>query len=336
MGASSLTTPSGVTGLSIRRGPDLDLDLDMGICGRTEGVRDAIVASIEGVSDCASVTAADMAAVTDPLVVASLTSLQAGDFAGLSGLRSLRLGGSGLTALPSGAFAGLSGLTFLVIMADTGVTALPADVFAGLASLNTLNIRRRPAGQPAVRRLRRPPRSDLLEAPRKPADRPAGGRVLGPCRTRSPVARGQSRRTLLLLDTDPGAHRHRRREPGRARPRHRAVPAERGRALRHGPHPDVEGGAASPDTVTIPAGDTVSPAVQVEAGGSNGRVTVRADGVMPAGFQGIAAAGEPLGLDFGRGSTAVYTFMLEENRSAGPIISRVRSSWARCRPPVTG
>ena len=41
-------------------------DTAAGICGRTEEVRDALVDLIPGVSDCAAVTAADLAAITGP------------------------------------------------------------------------------------------------------------------------------------------------------------------------------------------------------------------------------------------------------------------------------
>ena len=46
---------------------DDDIDTTAGICGRTEEVRDALVALIPGVSDCAAVTDADLAAITGPL-----------------------------------------------------------------------------------------------------------------------------------------------------------------------------------------------------------------------------------------------------------------------------
>ena len=97
------TVPATVRGVAFAAGAPLVLDMGTGICNRTPAVRDAILAGISGVSDCASVTETHLAAITGVLTVTSLTSLQAGDFGGLSGLQSLRLGGGGLTALPSDA-----------------------------------------------------------------------------------------------------------------------------------------------------------------------------------------------------------------------------------------
>ena len=61
---------------------------DVAVCDRTTQVRDAIVAEVAGVTDCADVTAADLADITDLEIIedSSLTSLQAGDFGGLTGL----------------------------------------------------------------------------------------------------------------------------------------------------------------------------------------------------------------------------------------------------------
>ena len=73
-----------------------------GICGRTEVVRDALVALIPGVSHCASVTAAHLAAITGELNLAGMhgehgaeptvTALAAGDFDGLTSLDELSAG----------------------------------------------------------------------------------------------------------------------------------------------------------------------------------------------------------------------------------------------------
>ena len=66
---------------------------DVAVCDRTSQVRDAIVSAVAGVSDCADVTAADLAAITELEIIedSSLTSLQAGDFGGLTGLTILDL-----------------------------------------------------------------------------------------------------------------------------------------------------------------------------------------------------------------------------------------------------
>ena len=70
------------------------------ICGRTPEVRDAlldlipgVLDLIPGVSDCAAVTAADLAAITGPLNLSdqNIAGLAAGDFAGLTRLEVLYL-----------------------------------------------------------------------------------------------------------------------------------------------------------------------------------------------------------------------------------------------------
>ena len=118
---------------------DNDIDTTAGICGRTEEVRDALVALIPGVSDCAAVTADDLTAITGPLDLSSqnITALAAGDFAGLTRLENLYLDSNGLNPLPAGVFAGLTSLD-LLFLDNNGLTTLPVDVFAGLTQLRTL------------------------------------------------------------------------------------------------------------------------------------------------------------------------------------------------------
>ena len=116
-----------------------DIDTTAGICGRTEEVRDALVALIPGVSDCAAVTDADLAAITGPLDLSgeSISALAAGDFAGLTRLEVLYLDDNGLTTLPVGVFAGLTRLDTL-FLSNSGLTSLPVGVFAGLTRLEIL------------------------------------------------------------------------------------------------------------------------------------------------------------------------------------------------------
>ena len=72
-----------------------------GICDRTEAVRDALVAAIDGVSACADVTATHLSRVTIlDLRNQGLTTLQTGDFDGLTALTQLYLDGNRLTSLP--------------------------------------------------------------------------------------------------------------------------------------------------------------------------------------------------------------------------------------------
>ena len=112
-----------------------------GICGRTEEVRDALVELIPGVSDCAAVTDADLAAITGPLDLSSqnITALAAGDFAGLTALTELDLNNNGLTRLTADVFAGLTALEILYLH-NNGPTELTADLFARLTALEQLNL----------------------------------------------------------------------------------------------------------------------------------------------------------------------------------------------------
>ena len=121
---------------------DDDIDTTAaGICGRTEEVRDALLAQIPGVSDCAAVTAAQLAAITGPLDLSgqNITELAAGDFAGLTGLIELYLNNNKLTTLRGDVFAGLTALTQLQLN-NNELETLPKDVFAGLPVLKVLTL----------------------------------------------------------------------------------------------------------------------------------------------------------------------------------------------------
>ena len=109
------------------------------ICDRTEPVRTALLAQVSGTA-CGRVLTSQLAALTTlDLSGASITSLQAGDFAGLSGLTTLDLSDNNLGALPAGVFDSLSSLTTLDL-SDNNLSALPAGVFDALSSLMTLDL----------------------------------------------------------------------------------------------------------------------------------------------------------------------------------------------------
>ena len=118
-----------------------------GICGRTKVVRDALVALIPGVSHCANVTAAHLAAITGELDLTGVhgedprvTALAAGDFDGLTSLDELSLGVNALTTLPDRVFDDLTALTDLSLEQNR-LTGLPDGVFDNLTALTSLGLR---------------------------------------------------------------------------------------------------------------------------------------------------------------------------------------------------
>ena len=92
--------PSQHFGYALQKSSDLPLEVFAAepgaptpVCDRTEQVRDEIVARVSGVSTCGGVTDAHLAAITSlDLVSKGITSLQEGDFDGLSALTELNLG----------------------------------------------------------------------------------------------------------------------------------------------------------------------------------------------------------------------------------------------------
>ncbi len=114
-------------------------DPNAGICARTAAVRDAILAKITGVTDCALVTDTHLAAITGSLLLnqKSITALAAGDFDGLTALTVIDLTDNPVTALPAGVFDELTALLALGL-SDNSLTGLPADVFDKLTALQQL------------------------------------------------------------------------------------------------------------------------------------------------------------------------------------------------------
>ena len=110
------------------------------LSGRTPQVRDAIVAAVPGVNSANDVTEAHLKTITRlDLSDKSITSLKAGDFDGLSSLRTLYLNDNQLTSLPSNLFSGLTTLRDLYLN-NNQLTSLPVDLFAGLSSLRQINL----------------------------------------------------------------------------------------------------------------------------------------------------------------------------------------------------
>ena len=112
-----------------------------GICGRTLAVQTAILGKISGVSACADVTTANLAAITGTLSLAnkSIAALAAGDFAGLTSVTRLTLNGNTLTGLPGGVFDELTAVTRLDLNGNA-LASLPDDVFDKLTLLTRLDL----------------------------------------------------------------------------------------------------------------------------------------------------------------------------------------------------
>ena len=113
-----------------------------GICDRTQVVRDGILDEVPGVTDCKAVTVANLAAITGTLDLEDegITSLQSGDFAGLTALDRLYLPDNDFSSLPLGVFSGLTGLTRLYLHDNDDLTSLPDGVFAGLTALENIRL----------------------------------------------------------------------------------------------------------------------------------------------------------------------------------------------------
>ena len=111
-----------------------------GICGRTSEVRDELL-KLTGVSECGDVTSTHLEDVTElNLTGAGITSLQEGDFSGLTNLNELELSKNSLTTLPEGIFSGLTNLEYLWLDNNSSLTTLPVGIFSGLTNLKWLEL----------------------------------------------------------------------------------------------------------------------------------------------------------------------------------------------------
>ena len=140
------------------------------VCQRTLHIQWAILSAINGVTDCEDVTSAHLSAI-DNLSAANsaerfgsvLTTLQAGDFNGMTGLQYLHLQRNSLSRLPATVFNGLTaiedirlqhnrlesldkttfnGLTNLEVidLGDNRLRSLDKEIFSGLTNLKTVFI----------------------------------------------------------------------------------------------------------------------------------------------------------------------------------------------------
>ena len=109
-----------------------------GICSRTAQVRTAILAAVSAVNACSLVTSTHLASIQSlNLSNRSITSLAAGDFAGLTGLTTLSLYNNSISTLPASLFDDLTALTTLSLYGNS-LTTLPSAIFTSLTSLTKL------------------------------------------------------------------------------------------------------------------------------------------------------------------------------------------------------
>ncbi len=116
-------------------------NLSAGICTRTEQVQTAVIAEVSGKTDCATISATDLAGITGTLDLKSksIISLKAGDFNGLTNLSKLTLRSNSLSSLPAGVFDQLSSLIELDLYGN-GLISLSEDVFDQLTGLSILDL----------------------------------------------------------------------------------------------------------------------------------------------------------------------------------------------------
>ena len=105
----------------------------LAVCDRTSQVRDAILARLSGIDDCAEVTAYNLRSIDGEMNLEDrgIASLKSGDFSGMNGLEFLKLSKNDLTTLPAGVFDGLSAVRELSLQTND-LTALPDGAFRGL------------------------------------------------------------------------------------------------------------------------------------------------------------------------------------------------------------
>ena len=156
---ATVTTPGGSTE-TISSTTPICTGTYVSVCDRTPAVRDAIVAAIPGVSNCADVRSSHLAEIARLNIGPEeneigadrlrTSGLKDGDFDGLTALTYLSLHGSGLAEVPAGIFDELTALETLWLRRNR-LTALPAGAFDKLTALENLflgsnNLTALPAG----------------------------------------------------------------------------------------------------------------------------------------------------------------------------------------------
>ena len=104
-------------------------------------MRDAILARLPGIDDCAEVTANNLRSIDGEINLhyRGITALQAGDFSGMNRLEFLKLSRNELSTLPAGVFDGLSAVRSLGLDIND-LRSLPDGAFRGLTGRLWLNL----------------------------------------------------------------------------------------------------------------------------------------------------------------------------------------------------
>ena len=204
-------TASDGNGGSVSDTFDITVVNGAGICARTAAVRDALLAKITGVTDCALVTDTHLAAITGALLLnaKSITVLAAGDFDGLTALTGLDLEDNSLTALPAGVFDELTALTRLDLRGNS-LTALPASSIRRADRADGAESVRQLADRASRRSIRRADRTDGAESECQLADRASRRSIRRADRTDGAESECQladraSRRSIRRADRTDGA-----------------------------------------------------------------------------------------------------------------------------------
>ena len=133
-------TPDDIAGVNALYGTSTP-SLTGGICDRTQAVQDAILGQFGRTTACGNITNTQLAAIIGPLLLLyqGITSLQAGDFAGLTNLQILHLSGNSLTTLPETVFSSLTNLQILHLSGNS-LTTLPGALLDQLSQLQVLDL----------------------------------------------------------------------------------------------------------------------------------------------------------------------------------------------------
>ena len=137
----AVTDTAGNTNVLSTAQVSITTDDFVSVCDRTPDVRNAIVAALPDVHDCADVTAADLATIKSirSLTYENITALKEGDFNGLTALKGLDLRDNALVSLPSGIFDNLTDLEGLDL-SDNDLGALPSGIFDKNTDLEGLDL----------------------------------------------------------------------------------------------------------------------------------------------------------------------------------------------------